>query len=298
MKIWVTGASGFTGQHLLKQLCEVGDAEVVGVYRTAPVDPIDGVQIELIDLADANLLRERLESSSPDQIFHLAGQMPPATSSAMWDAFVRNTYHLLNAVRSSSAQKPVKMLVAGSAAEYLSNSTGVFSEDSAIGGVSDYGMSKSAQTMLCLNAAEQFGIDLVIARGFNFLGPGMSPNFVVGQICAQLAKGAEELVLGNLQSERDFLDIRDVASAYRTIMRSDAAGSVVNVCSGKATTIKEMVDIACEIYLVQPRIQSKARNHGFDIDRAIGDSTKLIETLRWQPAISLHQSISDVKKYG
>lgn len=190
------------------------------------------------------------------------------------------------------------MLVSGSAAEYLPNDTGVFSEASAIGGLSDYGRSKSAQTMLCLSAAREFGLDLVVARGFNFLGPGMSPNFVVGQICQQLQKGVDELVLGNLESERDFLDVRDVVSAYCAIMDKAETGSVTNVCSGVSTKIGEIVELACEVFDAHPKVLSKSRDHGFDIDRAIGDSTRLNQEINWQPAISLRQSLSDMRAQG
>lgn len=294
MKIWVTGAGGFIGRNLVAQL--VANNHVVGIYRHEPESlSTAGAEVRLLDLSDFKSVCDALEADRPDQIYHLAGTMPPAESSEMWLSLVRNNYHLLNAVRTLPDYSP-RILVSGSAAEYLGNDSGVFSESSAIGGYSDYGMAKSAQSRSAFTFAEADGLDVIVARCFNILGPAMSEALVVGSICAQLKSGATELRLGNLTSERDFLDVRDVADAFRFIMAVETRLPVVNVCSGKATKISDLVDTICDVFAVTPEIISNSVPRQYDIDRAIGDATLLSE-LGWQPTISLRQSIADIRDY-
>lgn len=294
MKIWVTGASGFIGRNLVAQLA--ANNHVVGIHRNAPEKSLAaGTEVRVIDLADFKSLCDALDADRPDQIYHLAGTMPPAESTEMWLSLVRNNYHLLNAVRTLSDYSP-RILVSGSAAEYLGNESGVFSETSAIGGYSDYGMAKSAQSRLAFAFADAHDLDIVVARCFNILGPAMSEALVVGSICAQLKSGATELRLGNISSERDFLDVRDVADAFQFIMAAETRVPLVNVCSGEATKISALVDLICDVFGATPKIISNSVPRQYDIDRAIGDAT-LLKELGWRPTITLRQSIADIRDY-
>ena len=78
MKIWVTGANGFTGRHLINQLAASGDSEVVRIYRTVPEEVPAGVKVQVLNLEDAAAVKEAVVTEKPDQIYHLAGKMPPA----------------------------------------------------------------------------------------------------------------------------------------------------------------------------------------------------------------------------
>lgn len=283
---WVTGSTGFSGQHMLQWLANNRpNDEIIALSRSAETR---------LDMTDFDAVLDMCRRHPPKRVFHLAGAMPPASADDMWTAFVRSTYNLLRALDEADCMD-VRVVISGSAAEYQSGTGEPIGEDHPCGGRSPYGIAKAAQTLLALKSAEIFGQDVVIARTFNLIGPGMSRFFVLGEICAQLAEGVTELKLGNIESERDFIDIRDAVTAYGLLMESNASGGVYNVCTGVPTPIRRLIDMAVDASGADVTVASASdllRTH--DFDRVIGDPTQLQSLIGWQPSTSLEQTVADV----
>ncbi|XOV86659.1 MAG: GDP-mannose 4,6-dehydratase [Pseudomonadota bacterium] len=289
--VWVTGASGFSGQHMLTWLADhQPDADVIPISRRAA----GSAAHTPLDLTDLDATTALARATRPGQVYHLAGAMPPATGDAMWLAFVQATYTLLRALHDAGCGD-TRVLLVGSAAEYMPNDGSALAESAAVGGLSPYGMAKSAQTLLALKTAAMYGMELVVARTFNLIGPGMSRSFVLGEICAQLAAGTKTLKLGNIESQRDFLDIRDAVDAYGQLMASSVSLEVFNVCSGEATSIRTMIELAIAADGATPEIISESSRHrANDFDRVIGDPHKITTQTGWRPVVTLEESVRDV----
>jgi GDP-4-dehydro-6-deoxy-D-mannose reductase len=185
----------------------------------------------------------------------------------------------------------------GSAAEYAPSGREVVSESCAVVGPSAYGRSKWAQGAVALSLGGQLGIEVIVLRTFNLIGPGLSSRFVAGWLCAQFA-GADYtgvLKAGNLHSARDFVDVRDAVNAYWLAAREGKAGQAYNVCSGKATTVEELIGLLSEITGLRPRVEvDPERVRGATDVGVWGTFDKLRLATGWYPRIGLRRSLEDM----
>jgi GDP-4-dehydro-6-deoxy-D-mannose reductase len=247
--------------------------------------------IDLLDFAD---VRRVLETSPPDLVFHLAGLLPPRSDADMWQVNVGGTLNLLQAVGLSDF-KPV-ILSIGSAAEYLPNESGRMVESDPGPGFSGYGRVKWGQTRLALALGDEYRLDIRVARPFNLVGPGLPGSLVASQFCQQFAAGNNRPIkVGNVESARDFIDIRDAVSAYWQIAGHGERGEIYNVASGVPTRIARLLEIFSdlsggkhEVVVDQSRIKS------LDTDIVFGVCDKLRQVSGWQPEIPLRQSLADM----
>jgi GDP-4-dehydro-6-deoxy-D-mannose reductase len=144
-----------------------------------------------------------------------------------------------------------------------------------------------------------YGLDVVIARPFNHIGPGQDARFVVPSFARQLAEiaaGAPPLLsVGNLDAQRDFLDVRDVAGAYVALLANGRAGGVYNVCSGRAVAIREVLRQLITIARVPVEVRDDPeRLRPSDIPVLRGDASALRAETGWSPAFSLAASLRDI----
>lgn len=292
--VWVTGAAGFTGRHLVSCLRrDQQDLTIVGL-DLSPTSPSNLDSYVQLDLLDFDGVRRQLETSSPDFVFHLAGLLPPRTDAEMWQVNVGGTLNLIQAIGLSGG-KPV-ILSIGSAAEYLPNKRGYMTETDPGPGLSGYGRVKWGQTRLALALGDEYALDVRVARPFNLVGPGLPGTLVASQFCEQFAEGNDLPVkVGNIESARDFIDIRDAVDAYWQIVRHGSRGEIYNVSSGVPTRIAELLDIFHELSGGRHDIViDQARVKSVDADIVFGDCAKLQRVSDWQPKIPLRESLSDM----
>ena len=292
--VWVTGAAGFTGSHLIAYLKrEQPDLSIVGL-DLRPSAPPQVDRYQQVNLLELDSLRSQLEISPPDLVFHLAGLLPPKSEAEMWQVNVGGTLNLIQSLGLAGC-KPV-ILSIGSAAEYLPNESGCMAEQDPGPGYSPYGRVKWGQSRLALSLGQEYGLDVRVARPFNLIGPGLPGSLVASQFCEQFAAGdSRQIKVGNVESARDFIDIRDAVRAYWQIVTSGAAGEIYNVASGEPTRIASLLEIFSdlsggkhEIVVDQSRLKS------VDADMVVGVCDKLKQATGWQPEISLRQSLSDM----
>ena len=241
MKILVTGANGFSARYLIEHLSQHGCGEI---YRTDLMSAGDARFFQC-DLAQENQVATLIQHVEPDQIYHLAGTFTNDYQTD-YDANVLSSRNLLETVRASGRR--CRLLLIGSCAEYgsLAAAESPVSEEHQLLPVSIYGLTKVYQTYLAKFYVAVHKLDVVIARPFNLLGPGMSSRLFVGHVYEQIAayrKGEiAKISVGNLESRRDYISVKDAVCAYATIMQSGAAGEVYNVGSGSSVKIRDLLE--------------------------------------------------------
>jgi GDP-4-dehydro-6-deoxy-D-mannose reductase len=194
------------------------------------------------------------------------------------------------------------VVIAGSAHVYAP-SPSPLKESDPLAPASPYALSKLAQEQLALATADEDGVDVVVARSFNHTGARQSPSFVAPSIARQVAlieRGAIDPVIrvGNLDAERDLMDVRDTVRAYAALMASGEAGQVYNVASGIARPVRHVLDALLARARVEIRVETDpGRLRTNDIPVLVGDASKLRQATGWQPHISFEQVIDDLLGY-
>lgn len=243
----VTGAAGFTGRHLTKLLAGLGH-EVHGLVHAHPSDNVDGaVRLHEADLADLDSVRRIVAEVRPEKIVHLAAVAFVAHSDvgALYRSNVVGTRQLLEAL-CESPEQPSSVLLASSANIYGNGQAGVLDENVPPSPANDYGVSKAAGELLAHVYAGR--LPIIIARPFNYTGRGQDENFIIPKILAHALDRSPVIELGNLDVSRDFSDVRTVVDTYaRLIAEPRAIGGTFNVCSGKAVSLREIIELVQKI---------------------------------------------------
>lgn len=287
MKLLVTGGGGWLAPAVASELRRRHKGASVRLVRRQDCD--------LSDPAAAARLVARLR---PDAIFHLAGAKRGGWSD-LWRAHVATTRNLAEALLALPPKSRGRLIVAGSAGEYgAAAGRRPVDETCATRPVTAYGASKLCQTLAALSYRHR-GLDVVAARIFNVIGPGIPAHLAVGAFASQIAaiergQARPTLVTGNLRSRRDLIDVRDVASALACLLEKGKAGEVYNVCTGRATSIGEALDVllrqARRPIIVKRRPGAPARA---DVPVVVGAWRKLARDSGWRPAVPLAESLRD-----
>ncbi len=292
MRVVVTGGRGFVGQHLTAHLQSLGD-EVAILDRNGP---------DAIDIVDARAVERWITSVEPDVVYHLAARSHVGVSWNDEEAVQRvNVGGTANVVAASSAAGVARMVVVGSAEQYgrVDQSALPVRETTPLRPVSPYVWSKVAAEELALAAQRGGALDVVCVRAFNHTGPGQSASFLVPGLASRIAAAerteTDDIVVGNLDSVRDYTDVRDVVRAYRLLAERGEAGQVYNVCSGIGVTVADIardllarahrqLRLAVDPELVRP----------IDVPVLVGDATCLREATGWTRQIPLERTLADV----
>jgi GDP-4-dehydro-6-deoxy-D-mannose reductase len=318
MKVLVTGASGFVGVHLMAELADAGHEAVATDIaapggRGEPAFPA-GVAFRRCDLEDASAVRELVAGVRPDGVVHLAAQSSAAASleapRATLETNVFGTLNLLEAVRAASPACPaartasgkMRVLSIGSAEEYGARprSEMPLGERSRVEPASPYAVSKAAQTMLAVQYARSYSLDVVATRSFGHTGSGQPERFVLPSFakqCAEIAAGKRPPVVrtGRLDVVRDYLDVRDVVRAYRLLLERGTEGEIYNVCSGEGVALGDALSFfvrACgaEVAVEEdPRLLRPA-----DIQMLVGDNAKLVRDCGFERSIGVDTMLGDL----
>ncbi len=298
----VTGASGFVGRHLINLLQSKTSWSLVGVQgHPGPREP--GVRQVVCDLLDADLTSRVIERYRPDILFHLAAQayVPKAVANPA-ETLVNNAVSQVNLLESCRAAGIDPVIVVVSSAEVYGAVTAEqipISEDQPFQPRNPYAVSKLTQDMLGLQYHLSYGMKIVRVRPFNHIGPGQNDRFVVSSLARQIAEielGLADpvLLVGNLDSVRDFLDVRDVVQAYLAVAKSEFSGDVFNVASGRGVRISAVLDSLLALSSADVDVrEDPSRLRPSDIPMLVGDATRLREATGWAPSLPLERSLRD-----
>jgi len=288
-KALVTGSEGFVGQHLKTEL-ERQDYLVV-TYNLRHGN----------DIRDKEKLRNFLDIERPDFIFHLAAQAYVPESFAdpirTFEVNVFGTLHLLDAVRQLGL-KP-KIHIAGSSEEYGPAAPNVHGDTQPS---SPYAVSKLAADKLAQIYSEVYGMDIVVTRAFNHTGPGRGEMYAESSFAKQIAeieKGKRKfLEHGNLDSIRNYTDVRDVVKAY--ILAVNATPGVYNICSETNISIGVMLNKLADLSheeISHNSVHSADRDRPNDFDFLKPRCDAFRAETGWRPEIPFEQTLSDLLDY-
>jgi GDP-4-dehydro-6-deoxy-D-mannose reductase len=310
MRVLITGITGFAGSHLADYLlAEQPEVEIYGFQRwrsrTENIAHLEGkIQLREADLRDYTSIHQVLEEVRPDALFHLAAQsFVPTSWRAPAETLSTNIIgqtHIFEAVRALK-QEPI-IQIAGSSEEYglvLPDEVPI-KETNPLRPLSPYAVSKVAQDLLAYQYYQSYGLKTVRTRGFNHTGPRRGEVFVTSNFAKQIASieaGLQEPVIrvGNLESVRDFTDVRDMVRAYWLCVDKGRPGEVYNIASGREITIRQLLDKLVELSRVRVQIEvDPARLRPSDVEVLIGDASKFHADTGWEPTIPLEQTLEDL----
>jgi len=290
MRVFVTGAEGFVGRELLPRLIEAGHT---------PVALPPG-----LDICDETGLSQALAQARPDAVIHLAALSSVAQSqddpSAVFRTNFLGSLFLLRACAAHA--RDARILLVGSGQQYGSASPDAasFIESDPMRPGSPYAVTKCAVDLLGAEYAVR-GLDVLRLRPFNHTGPGqdslmVAPNFAM-QIAAIEAGQQEPLMsVGNLESRRDFLHVKDVVEAYLSLLEPKVPAGAYNICSGTGVSMKEILDILLSLSPANPKIEVSPRFFR-PTDMAVGSYEKLNRACGWKPRIPLEKTLEEVLNY-
>lgn len=303
--VLVTGAAGFVGSHLL-ELLEQDDDIITAWLRPGTEPSVPGRRVGWlsVEMQDRDAVHTVIAQVRPDVVYHLAGIPHVGDSwSHTYETFAGNvlaTHYLFDALRRH--QLTPRVLVTSSATVYRPSANAIRESDPVLPN-SPYGTSKLAQEMVARRSWEDDGIPGLIARSFNHVGPRQSPAFVASSMAKQIAeieagRRPAKLEMGNLDTQRDIMDVRDTVRAYRALMQSATPGVPYNVCSGTPVSIRALV----EMFVAKARVpiaitQDPARLRPHDTPIVLGDRTRIHADTGWAPRISLEQTVDDLLEY-
>ncbi len=296
MRILVTGAAGFVGQHLTRRLRSRG--EDVIEWRFSDGDTGPGAQL---DLCDARAVA-RQDVQGIDAIVHLAGLAQVGRSFSEPQLFMSvNTAVVVNLFESLIAQHShPRVLLVSTGGVYRADAASI-TEESSVAASSPYVVSKLAQEMLAAYYIQR-GFEVIIARPFNHIGPGQQLGYLVADICSQIASlertGGGAITVGNLQSARDYTDVRDVVAAYHSLLKYGRSGEIYNVCSGVSYTGQEILERIRAMSTVEVTVESsEALHRPTEVSTVRGSNAKLRGSTGWAPTVSLDQTLADTLAY-
>lgn len=283
----VTGGGGFAGRHLVELL------------RSQGVEP-DAPSSSELDLLDADAVQTRMVDLGPEWVFHLAGQASVgATMSAPAEVHRVNVGMTANVLESIRRAAPgAQVMLASSGEIYGLIDRLPVDEDAPIRPRNPYAVSKAACDLLGAQYADAHGLAVTRMRAFNHAGPGQRDDFVIGTLTHQVAQaeadGRDSVTLrtGNLDSARDFTDVRDVVRAYAMAPGLDPGA--YNVCSGTATTVRELVALVHAAAAVDVEWElDPGRIREGEVPEVRGSAERLRAAIGWAPTIPLERTVAD-----
>jgi GDP-4-dehydro-6-deoxy-D-mannose reductase len=249
---------------------------------------------------DVSQARRGLLKARPDVVFHLAGATRAQPWRELWPSHVLATAQLFEAVLSLPKSQRPKVVVAGSAHEYGSLLALPLRETDSPRPANPYGWSKLIQTDTAL-AYAALGVEVVVARIFNLVGPGLPETHALASFCRQIAwteegRGRGILIRGNLSAGRDFVDARDACRALILLSTYGIPGEIYNVCSGHTTRLRAALSLLLRMartpIAVRKTDAPRTRRGRRDLMR--GSYAKLQARTSWRPTVSLRQSLAEM----
>ena len=300
MRALITGIGGFVGGHLTALLRQEG-FDVWGIDRlSTPADVANrAVAIELGDVCDPAFTSRVVQAARPTHVFHLAWEFDPHRTESTHPAD-RNVLGLNTLLESIAASaNDARIMIASSSAVYGASHRNVIDEDAPLTPTNAYGISKVAMETAAASFRGPHGMNIVVTRTFNLLGPGMPPRLFAGSLAAQIVAaergGSPTIKVGRLDSSRDYIDVRDAVRAYLALAsRSTPEPWVFNVCAGVSHSCRELADKMFALASVPVTLDHDAsRLQSGDIDDQRGSSARLQRTTGWMPAVAFSTSVRD-----
>lgn len=307
-KVLITGINGFAGSYLAEYALSKG-AEVWGTIRwRSSRANIKNLDIHLVecDLRYFPAPMILIKKAQPDLVFHLAALAHPTSWSVPIEALESNITSQVNLLESIRlCQIDPCILIAGSAEEYglVYDHELPIKETNPLRPLTPYAVSKVAQDLLGFQYYKSYGMKIVRTRAFTQTGPKQPDTFVTSNFSKQITQIEKGLIppvisVGNLESRRDFSDVKDIVRGYWLALEKCELGEVYNISSGISWKMKEVLSMLLHISGVKAEIKedvSKLRPS--DPTDLRGDSSKFRERTGWKPEIPLMQTLDNLLQF-
>ena len=313
MKVLITGITGFAGSHLADYLLEEHpEVEVYGTRRwRSRMGNIRHIESRLrlleADLRDPAAVHKLLDEVRPDRIFHLAAQSSVPTS---WrgpvetlSTNIEGQVNIFEAIRALGLDPVVQLACSSEEYGLVHKDEVPITEDNPLRPLSPYAVSKVAQDLLGYQYHRSYGLKAIRTRGFNHTGPRRGEVFVTSNFARQLVSielGLQEPVIevGNLDSIRDFTDVRDMVRAYWLATEKGEPGEAYNIATGVGITIRELLERLVALSEAAPEIRiDPERLRPSDVEVLIGDASKLKAATGWEPRVPFEKTLADLLAY-
>ncbi|SRR5258708_6559328 len=303
LPVLVTGGTGFVGSHLIETLLTAGFSNVhtttFGDQKSFVHDILPAQNIHKVDLTNQSAISALFVEIKPTTIYHLAAYADAGASFDQSQLVLENNLKIqlsfLEAVRQSAPK--ARILVVGSGMEYdfIAKKATKITEEHPLGPVSPYAVSKVIQDLLGLSFAYSYKLDVVRARPFNHIGERQTAAFAIPSFAQQIVaieNGKQKhIAVGNLDSVRDFTDVKDVVKSYILLLEKGQGGEVYNIGSGVGHSMQEMLDMLCELSTVKIEVVTDpAKVRPLDVPMVVADISK-IQKLGWSPEIPIQETL-------
>lgn len=310
MRALITGINGFIGSYLAESLLGKGLNVHGTVRKVGHLENIlhikNAVTLSKCDVRDPAAVKNAIRKSKPDLVFHLAAQSYPTVSwkdpIGTMETNVIGTINVLEAIR--KLRMNPKTLIACSSAEYgyVQEDEVPVKEDHSLLPLHPYGVSKVAQDLLAYQYFKNFNLKTSRVRIFGATGPRK-----VEDVCSDFAKGVANIefgkkkpvmYVGNLETRRDLVDVRDTVEAFWLLVKKGKIGEVYNVCSGKAYKIGDILNMFLKMpsTKIEVKIDPKKLRPS-DESIIVGDNNKIRKDCGWKPKIPIEKTLKDTLEY-
>ncbi|WP_148611821.1 NAD-dependent epimerase/dehydratase family protein [Nocardioides rubriscoriae] len=295
MRVAVTGINGFVGRHLAAELVSSGH-EVVGVGLGSPIPETAGLLSDHIQ----HDLTESWPSIDVAAVIHLAALSSVGPSFDDPQAYISANSQMVTHLGEASLRsaQPPRVLLVSSGAVYSPDQQMPIDEDGQIAFASPYAVSK----VLNENQAGYYahrGLAWTVVRPFNHIGPGQRSGFLLPDLydaVALAARSGEPALVGDLTTQRDYTDVRDVVRAYRLLVEGGGADvGPFNVCSGRAVSGQALLgELLSAMGAENVRIEvDENRLRPTDPRLIVGDHKRLRDLCGWVPIVDTASTVRD-----
>ena len=304
--VMVTGADGFIGSHLKEELVRKGEKVKAFCYYnsfgkwgwldTLPPEIKNEIEVFMGDIRDPNGVRTAMKGQ--EIVYHLAALIAIPFSYHSPDSYVdtniKGTLNVLNAARDVGTRR---LLVTSTSEVYGTAQYVPIDEHHPFQGQSPYSATKIGADRLAESFYRSFELPVTIVRPFNTYGPRQSGRAVIPTIITQLLSGAQELKLGSLTPTRDFNYVKDTAAGFMAIADCEAAvGQEINIATGQEISIGDLANELIRQINPQAKIvceSERLRPEKSEVNRLLGDATKLRQMTGWKPAYTFEQGLAE-----
>lgn len=311
MRALITGAAGFAGSHLTELLLQEGIEPHATYYCETELEDLPDAVKEAgfvqCDILDREQLGRIVSDAAPDVVFHLAAIASVSESernpNLAIETNIAGSANLLDTVKENAPEARVIIISSSEVYGQVTRDQVPLREDAPVAPCNLYGVTKASVELLSKLYVARNGLDSVILRPFNHIGPRQNPAFVCADFASQIAKIERglmppQIAVGDISVERDFTDVRDMVKGYLAAARRAQRGETYNLCSGRTCRIEKLLNTLLGFAEIPIEVRpDPAKQRTAEIPVLLGTAEKFNQATGWSPEIPFQTTLKDTLNY-